>query len=145
MESSRPFLSPQSLIFIIFFQATLKSLYVTSLLFHDYWAIFSTFFLFFNNVTFPTHRLSHQFIFYGFWKLSSVLQTLYLLFCDRHQGKVFSLLFSWRLLDLAASYQDHFLWSGWQASISKSPYANLCRRCSPFPQQIKTLLQNVAE
>lgn len=31
-----------------------------------------------------------------------------------------------------------FLWSGWQASISKPPYANWCRRPSPFLHSIRT-------
>lgn len=78
---------------------------------------FSTvYFIFLNGMTFSTlgplsghTSVSHQFIFYVFWILLSILQFLYLPFCGKHRGKLFSLLFSWKLLNLAACYLDFSL------------------------------------
>lgn len=99
-----------------FFQALLKVLCDLTF-FHDYCSIlfpqFSIFFVLWLfpltalSVVSPTFPIVSSFMF--FWILLAILQFLSLSFCGKHRGKLFSLLFSCKLLSLVACYLDFSL------------------------------------
>ena len=89
---------------ISLFSMTIAPFSFHSLLFFFYTVTFSTYA---PSVVSPTFPIISSFMF--FWTLLSILQSLYPPFCGKHRGKLFSLLFSGKLLGLVACYLDFSL------------------------------------